>query len=372
MFLTFLTWRGVGPFEKVTTAQPTKESEAIPDGEVSNDMAIDQPSSSSIGLGLVGNAVNEGNKQSVTTANNPDDDTNGEKGEDIKVDVGTTSSNSTRSSTSPLESLESGPSSSVPYEEDKTVVALPPSGFTGNTWVIVLCISMVLSFYVGTETGFGNFISVYAVQRGLMGESDASLLSSVYWGLFLAGRLIGIPLSKMLSSQAIVLGDLLLGLVTLILIIIFQDSVPMLWILTGVLGLVVATIYAACITLLENTVVLNGTILSVCVVFNSCGDAIFPMIMGMAFEWPAGPLSMMYVALGLMSACVLAYFFAYFYRKKHMPAISPDTTIVTTTITAVESPSSEDTTANAYIDEDGMSNGVNGTTETEDKSNHHE
>ncbi len=150
---------------------------------------------------------------------------------------------------------------------------------------------------------------------------SGSLLSSVYWGFLLIGRLAGVPLSRRFTAPQLVAGDLVLSIITLLILIIFNGVIPVLWVTSALLGLFVATVYAACITILENTVELSGIVMSMAVVFTSLGEAIFPFFIGMTFDFPAGPISMMYTCLGTICITSIMYGGGMIYRNKYTPKL---------------------------------------------------
>ncbi len=187
--------------------------------------------------------------------------------------------------------------------------------FHGNGLILVILVAILLFFYVGSETGIGSFLAIYAYKMGIMGETSAATLTSVYWGLFTVGRVLGIPLSFWFIESQLMVFDIVLAILSLLTIILFPANEPLLWICTGMLGLAVATLYAAAISFLEKAIPINGQILSVIVGLVASSEAIFPLFMGISFDFPTGPLSMMYVAISAFCLCLTLYVVVYFYRK---------------------------------------------------------
>ena len=194
---------------------------------------------------------------------------------------------------------------------------VPHAGFSGNPFLVLCLMATLLFFYVGSETGFGHFIAPYANKRGFMDDHEASLLSSVFWGLFAIGRISGIPLSVYIVPETLVTINVAAAAAVMVVMSIFSDSVPLLWVCVALLGFCMASLYAACVMWLERYIKLSGTVLSVIVVAVSLAEALVPMIVGASFDLPAGPVSMMYLITGLLCACggMLFFFRVYVARN---------------------------------------------------------
>ena len=56
-------------------------------------------------------------------------------------------------------------------------------------------------FYVGSESGYGGWISSYLLRRGVVRDkAKAAFVASVYWGGLTAGRLLAIPIAVFIST----------------------------------------------------------------------------------------------------------------------------------------------------------------------------
>ena len=144
---------------------------------------------------------------------------------------------------------------------------------------------MVLCFllYVGAEVGYGNWIYTYALQLGLGTEITAAYLTSAFWGSFTLGRLLAIPISTRLRPLTILYLDFAGCLLSLILILLFRDSVSLLWIGTVLLGLSFASIFPTFLTLAEERMHVTGTMAGWFLVGGSLGGMILPWGIGQAF-----------------------------------------------------------------------------------------
>ena len=194
---------------------------------------------------------------------------------------------------------------------------VPHAGFSGNPFLLLSFMAALLFFYVGSETSFGNFLAPYANKRGFLDDHEASLLSSVFWGLFAIGHVLAVPLSIYIVPGNLVIFNVSAATFVMVIISIFADSVTLLWVCSGLLGLCMSSLYGACVMWLERYIKLSGTVLSFIVVAVSLSEAIVPMIVGASFDLPSGPVSMMYVITGLLGACGVTLFCFHTYGKRY-------------------------------------------------------
>jgi fucose permease len=65
----------------------------------------------------------------------------------------------------------------------------------------VIVITAFFFFYVGTEVGFGGWISTFALMGEQMTETEAAYGTSVFWVAITAGRLGGVFLSQRYTTM---------------------------------------------------------------------------------------------------------------------------------------------------------------------------
>jgi FHS family Na+ dependent glucose MFS transporter 1 len=171
---------------------------------------------------------------------------------------------------------------------------------------LLLLLVTFLFLYVGAEVGFGGWVYTYALHQNLANETTGGYLTSAFWGAFTAGRLLSIPIAARLRPRWILLGDLLGGGISLVIILLFPESVVALWIGAILLGLFIASIFPTIFTLAERRMTLTGTITSWFFVGASAGAMFFPWLMGQLFE-AISPVAIMYVILGDLLAAVALY-----------------------------------------------------------------
>lgn len=166
-------------------------------------------------------------------------------------------------------------------------------------WKLVLLVSLFLFLYVGCESGYAAYIFSYGVQALGMAPASAAFLNATFWFAFAVGRLAAIPLSLRFSSTQLIFTDLAGCILCVLAMIIFHDSLALLWVGTILYGLSVASIYPSAINYAESQIEMSGRVLSLMTVSASLGDAIVPLLMGLSFESPTGPLGLMLIAAGV-------------------------------------------------------------------------
>lgn len=168
---------------------------------------------------------------------------------------------------------------------------------------------MVLFFvvYVGAESSYGGWVFTYATVKGLADPAGAAYLTSLYWGLFTAGRLISIGLSARLKPQSMLVADLAGCLLSVSLILAFPDSLAALGIGTAGLGLATASMFPSMLVYAEKRMALSGRITSWFFVGAGIGGMILPWLTGQLFD-QIGPGAAMWAIF--IDLIVIAFVFA--------------------------------------------------------------
>lgn len=160
----------------------------------------------------------------------------------------------------------------------------------------VVLVMMLFVLYVGLELGFGNWIYAYALTLGLETEITAAYLTSVFWGSFTFGRLLGIWISTRLRSRTILFMDIIGCAISTILIMLWKDSTLALWIGTFGLGISMASIFPTLIMLAGERMQITGTITGLFLVGSGAGSMLMPWLIGQIFV-RTGPKAMTTVLL---------------------------------------------------------------------------
>ena len=145
--------------------------------------------------------------------------------------------------------------------------------------IMVLCFVL----YVGAEVGFGNWIYTYALKLDLGTEVTSAYLTSAFWGSFTLGRLLAIWVSTRVRPKTVLYADFAGCLASLGLILLFRDSLTILWVGSILLGVFMASIFPTFLTLSEETMHVTGTMAGWFLVGGGIGGMILPWAIGQAF-----------------------------------------------------------------------------------------
>jgi MFS transporter, FHS family, Na+ dependent glucose transporter 1 len=160
-----------------------------------------------------------------------------------------------------------------------------PAHHENAPFPVIPVLVMVLCFilYVGSEAGYGQWIYTYAFKLNFGTEVTAAYLTSAFWGSFTLGRLLGIWVSMRAKSLTILTLDFAGCVLSLALILLFQQSATLLWIGTILFGISQASIFPTFLTLAEERMHITGTITGWFLVGAGLGGMILPWLVGQAF-----------------------------------------------------------------------------------------
>jgi fucose permease len=183
----------------------------------------------------------------------------------------------------------------------------------------LLVILLVLFFFifVGAEVAFSGWIFTYATTLNLTGATAGRYLTSAFFGAFMLGRLLAIPIAARFRPRTILFGDLIGCVVSLGIILVWPASVTALWIGTLGLGLAMASLFPMTLTLAERRMPITGRITGWFLIGASVGAMFLPWLIGQLFE-SIGPMAMMATVLVdvILSLGVLVVLLATFNRPR--------------------------------------------------------
>ncbi len=183
-------------------------------------------------------------------------------------------------------------------------------GGHGTAWLIVL-IALCFFVFVGAEVGIGNWIYTYAIAQNLSDPTAAAYLTSAFWGAMTLGRLLAIPLSTRVSPAAMLWGDLIGGLVSVGIILIWPQVLVAIWVGTIGAGLSVASMFASLLAFSQEHMTISGRVTGWFFVGSSTGAMCVPWVIGQFFESIGPTVTMVVVlvdlgmAVGVFAALVL-------------------------------------------------------------------
>lgn len=164
--------------------------------------------------------------------------------------------------------------------------------------VPVILIVILFLLYVGLELGFGNWIYTYALTLNLGTTVTAAYLTSLFWGSFTLGRLLGIWVSTRLRAHTTILIDLIGCAISTLIIMVWKESSPALWIGTFGLGLSMASIFPNIMMLAGERMQITGAITGWFLVGSGAGGMLVPWLLGQIFA-TTGPQLMTTVLLAV-------------------------------------------------------------------------
>ncbi len=179
--------------------------------------------------------------------------------------------------------------------------------------LLVVLIAAFLFLYVGAEMGFGNWIATYAQAIELADAATAAYLTSAFWGVFTAGRLLAIPIATVWQPRRILWVNLVGALASLGLIVLLPGATWALWGGAMGVGLFLASTFPTMFSLAERHLPVSGKLTSTFFMGIGLGGMTLPWLIGQLFDG-VGPRSVMWVilldvilAIGLFVAFVTAH-----------------------------------------------------------------
>jgi MFS transporter, FHS family, Na+ dependent glucose transporter 1 len=140
--------------------------------------------------------------------------------------------------------------------------------------------------FVGAEGSMGGWIASYGIARGLT-PANAAYLASAFWGSFTLARALSIPMAR-LRPSAVLFGDLAACLVGSVSLLLWPESMAVLWIGAIVFGFGMAAIFPTTVTLAGSLMPITGKVTGWFFVGASLGGMTIPWLIGQLFQ-PVGP-----------------------------------------------------------------------------------
>ena len=184
---------------------------------------------------------------------------------------------------------------------------------------LVFLVAAFLFLYVGAEVAYGGWIFTYATTLGLSNATVAAYLTSFFWGALTLGRLLSIPIAAKLHPKTLLGGALAGCLLSLVILLLGQNSVVALWLGTIGLGLSMSVIFPTTIALAEHTLSLSGQITSYFFVGAGLGGMTIPWLIGQLFE-TIGPVVTMLIILATLLVAVVIFALLIWQARLHLEA----------------------------------------------------
>ena len=174
-----------------------------------------------------------------------------------------------------------------------------------KTRVVIFAISLFLFLYVGAEVGFAGWIFTYAVTTKLGTSVAAAYLVSLFWGSLTVGRVLMIPIAARLKPEFMLVTSLVGALLSLATRLIAASSLLVVSTATAGLGLSMASIFPATMSLASRRLKVTGSVTGWFVVGASLGATTIPWLIGQVFSERRPSIAIVLPALALGTASVL-------------------------------------------------------------------
>lgn len=171
---------------------------------------------------------------------------------------------------------------------------------------LIWLLSAVFFLYVAVEASLGGWIFTYVVTLQPNATTTAAYLTAVFWGALTLGRLLAIPLARLYSPQTIIAGDFVGALVCLIALLWWPDSLPVMWLSIGGLGLFMASVFPSLFAFAERRLSITGRVTSWFVISSSLGAKVSALLIGQLFVLQ-GPVALPLIAFISLALAALAF-----------------------------------------------------------------
>ena len=173
---------------------------------------------------------------------------------------------------------------------------------------LLICLFFYFIQAVGGDRVYGKFLFSFAIESEVgLSKDEATVLQSTFWLSFTTGRLLGIPLTKWLPLNAVIVGDIIGNIVTSTILSIYAyDTVTILWVFTVFMGLFVGVVFPNGMSWANLRMDMNSVAVMVLMVGGSCGGFIYQYTTGYLFE-NEGPQTLMYIMFGYSIALACSF-----------------------------------------------------------------
>ena len=161
--------------------------------------------------------------------------------------------------------------------------------------------------YVGMEVTYGGFLLAFAVEHLKWSKSQATIVTSVFWGSFAFGRGISILLARCCKPHVMLIIDLIMTISSLTVLSLWSDTYDaVVWFGSACLGMGMASIFPTGISWAERYMQVTGRATAVFVVGCALGEMCLPAFTGFMFEH-FNPMGLIYIELGCAIICMVLY-----------------------------------------------------------------
>jgi FHS family Na+ dependent glucose MFS transporter 1 len=177
----------------------------------------------------------------------------------------------------------------------------------GSVDAYLLGLIIILFFlFVSAEVSLGGWIATYVFRSNLADEASAVDLTFAFWAALTIGRLLSIPMAMRINVKYILGADLFLCLIGAGLIMVWPQTLAVIWLGTGIFGLGVASMFPIGISITEKYLTVSGRITSLLFVGGALGGMFTPWLIGQLFG-TYGPISVIWIVMAVVTGAIGGY-----------------------------------------------------------------
>ena len=198
----------------------------------------------------------------------------------------------------------------------------PTSCGRGSFYIGLVYLILLFFFFfhaVGGELAYATYVYSFAVDKKYPFSTDAAAnLNTVFFACFTGGRGLAILISKFLSTDTMILLDVLMYVASSIILLFWgYENDTILWIFSGLTGLFISILFPAGMAWANTYLDVNGMLVMVLIVGANGGALTYKYATGALFD-SEGPESLMYVNFAAAVFMVIFYGIMYVatFRKR--------------------------------------------------------
>jgi fucose permease len=172
-----------------------------------------------------------------------------------------------------------------------------PVGNAALIWVL----GLILLLYVGSESGYGGWVTAYLMQTGSMRTEDAALAASLFWMAIAAGRIIITGIGSRVSALRLLAVSISGAVVASWALVAVSGNVALSFICIGVIGLCFAATYPTVLAVLASAFPkAPGKAAGPATALGSVGGALIPWAQGILLTKVSPIAGMVFVAINVV------------------------------------------------------------------------
>lgn len=174
--------------------------------------------------------------------------------------------------------------------------------------VLLIFLGFFYAFYVSLEAFIEGYLMTFVVEYLDWSKTEGARITSVFWGTFAAGRVLGVFISKVLTPWKMLLCDLVLvNAVFIPMWFVSKEHDVIVWICIPLSGVFMATIFPTGISWTDQRIMkVTGKVASVFVLSSTIGGIFNPMLLGYLFK-EVSPMWFVYLLMIEGALCAIVF-----------------------------------------------------------------